>query len=163
MARKNRFTIYDALEAAGHFENNPANAGARDTEGRNLYSGPVEYPKMLYHPTGLERVTVPAEVIVTPLGPKEVGEQRELVFQIVQSKEEELALRAEGWHLTAAKAIAAAKDPRRPVPAMNAIDRVAELEAELAALRAERDAEQELEAKLIKPSVAKPLSAARTN
>ena len=85
MPRANRFTIYDALEKSGYFDKNPANTFARDaTTGATLFKGPVEYPKMMYHPLGETRVIVAAEVITTPLGAKEVGEQREMLYQIVR-------------------------------------------------------------------------------
>ena len=108
MARRaNRFTIYDAMEAKGVFEANPANADSRDLDGQSLYQGPVTYPKMLYHPQGLERVTVPAEIIVTPLGPQRVNEQKELIWQIVASLKEEKELLSAGWHDHPSKAIRA--------------------------------------------------------
>lgn len=106
MPPKNRFTIYDALERSGYFEKNPANSDSRDqTTGENLYLGPVQYPKMLYHPEGEQRTIVPPEVIVTPFGPKEVNEQRELIWRTVADEEEEQELLFEGWHDHPAKAI----------------------------------------------------------
>lgn len=141
MARPQRFTIYDMMEAKGVFDANPANAQARSPDGQALYAGPVEYPKMLYHPQGAERVTVPAEIIVTPLGPKAVGEQRELIYRVVNNEAEEQALRAEGWHTHPASALrAAGKD----APATGADMRIAELEKQLASLQKERDALQAL-------------------
>lgn len=104
--RGHRFTIYDALEKNGYFDANPANTFARDlTTGASLFAGPVEYPKMLFHPEGEERVIVPAEIITTPLGPKAVGEQRELLYQTVHSRAEEDAATAEGWWDHPAKAV----------------------------------------------------------
>lgn len=103
----NRFTIYDAMAKNGYFDSNPANTYSRDkTTGEPLYQGPVEFPKALFHPEGEERIVVQAELIVTPLGPKAVGEQREMIFQIVKNAAEEAALRAEGWLDHPAKAIA---------------------------------------------------------
>ena len=93
-----RFTIYDVMEKNGVFRTNPANAGAQSEDGTVLYSGPVEFPKMLYHPEGKERVLVPAEIISTPMGPKYSAEQRELVHVLVQNALEESRLLAEGWH-----------------------------------------------------------------
>lgn len=105
MPQKNRFTIYDAMENSGVFASNAANAGSRDNDGNALYIGPVEYPKMLYHPEGEERVVVPAEIIMTPLGAKEVNEQKELINKTVNSVEEEAVLVAEGWLDHPAKAV----------------------------------------------------------
>ena len=79
MARQNnRYTVYDMLDAKGHFDTNPANPGARNDAGDAIYAGPVEFPKMFYHPQGETRVTAPGEIIVTPLGPKQVGQQFEI-------------------------------------------------------------------------------------
>jgi hypothetical protein len=131
MARKpNRFTVFDMMEQRGVFEANPANQDSRDPEtGESLYKGPVEYPKMMYHPTGETRVSVPAEAMVTPFGPKLVGEQRELVHQVVQNAEEEAALREAGWHSSPSRASAIAKG--EPVPESKD-EKIARLEAELA-------------------------------
>src|SRR5271165_2895555 len=97
--RQHQFTIYDAMEARGDFDKNPANAGAYDrTSGDMLYQGPVQYPKMLYHPDGETRITKPAEEIVTPFGPKRVGEQREIIWRIVKDPAEEAEWKAKGWH-----------------------------------------------------------------
>ena len=137
MAQKHRFTIFDALDAQGYFDANPANPGSRNTEGM-LYQGPVEYPKMFYHPQGDQRVTVPGEAISTPFGPKIVGEQKELIWKIAQNAEDEAKLLAEGWHDHPAKAIAAAGDPTRPVPPKPPTDRIRELEAQIAALQAQQ-------------------------
>lgn len=105
MPPKTRFTIYDAMENNGVFSSNPANPGSRDNDGNALYVGPVEYPKMMYHPDGEERVIVPVEIVVTPLGPREHNEQKELIHKIVNSVEEEAELRAEGWFDHPAKAV----------------------------------------------------------
>lgn len=96
MPQKTRFTIYDAMEQNGVFASNPANPGARDNDGNNIHQF-AEYPKMLYHPEGEERVVVPAEIVMTPLGPRENNEQKELIHKVVNSSEEEKVLRAEGW------------------------------------------------------------------
>ena len=105
MPQKTRFTIYDAMENSGFFAANPANPGSRDNDGAPLYTGPVEYPKMMYHPQGEEKIIVPAEIVMTPLGAREYNEQREMIHQIVQSKEEEEALKEEGWLDHPAKAM----------------------------------------------------------
>ncbi len=104
--RGHRFTIYDALEKSGYFDINPANSFARDlTTGDSLYLGPQPYPKMLYHPEGEEKIVVAAEVISTPMGPKEVGEQRELLYLIVANQKEEELAAAEGWWDHPAKSV----------------------------------------------------------
>lgn len=116
-SQRNIHTIYHVMEAAGKFDENPANPTARNEEGLSIYKGPVEFPKMLYHPEGQERILVPGELILSPGGREmKVGEIRELVWKIVQDREEEAELLALGWHRTPAQAIAAANDPSRPVP-----------------------------------------------
>lgn len=107
MPPKTRFTIYDAMENSGFFASNPANPGSRDNDGNALYTGPVEFPKMLYHPEGEQKIVVPAEIITTPLGPKEVGEQKQLIHKIVGSQAECDEALASGWHDHPAKAIEA--------------------------------------------------------
>lgn len=126
MARKNRYTVYDLMDDKGVFEKNPANAISPN------YTGPQEYPKMLYHPKGEERVTQKAEIVVTPLGPEKVGEQRELKYVIVNSLEEEEVKLSEGWHKHPALAIGAANDPKnRPVPAMGPREDPEDLEQQI--------------------------------
>lgn len=137
MPRNNRFTIYDVMDQNGVFERNPANAGSRSNDGTALYNGPVQYPKMLFHPQGAEQILVPAEIIVTPLGPKAVGEQRELIYKIANNAQEEADLRAEGWHTHPSGALrAAGKD----APPTGADQRIAELERQLEGLQKERAA-----------------------
>jgi hypothetical protein len=99
-----RFSIFDALQEAGHFAKNPANADAQDSEGKSIYKGPVQYPKLLYHPEGLMRISVPASAEMTPFGPQLLNEQRELVTRLVDSEESEAQAVAEGWHDHPAKA-----------------------------------------------------------
>lgn len=146
-SRNRRYTIYDRMEDVGIFEANPANVGSRDpVTNEGLYAGPVPYPKMFYHPEGAMKITVPAEIIVTPFGPKAVGEQRELVNEIVQNVEEEKKLRSAGWHDHPAKALACNADWCKQhgtagVPAQSPSGRIAELEEQIRRLQAERDAE----------------------
>lgn len=100
-----RFTIYDAMEARGDFAKNPANTCSVDpVSGVSNYKR-QEFPKMLYHPDGAERVTRPGEALATPLGVKIVGEQRELVHRIVADEKELNQALKEGWHLSPAKAM----------------------------------------------------------
>ncbi len=151
--RGHRFSIYDALEKSGHFDSNPANSFARDaTTGESTYLGPVEFPKMLFHPDGEERITVPAEIISTPMGAKAVGEQRELQWMIVKNKAEEGAALAEGWHLHPAQAVRkrvelfiaanpeiSEKDKAKflaAIPTISSSNKIQELEAEIARLTA---------------------------
>lgn len=162
--RDNRFTIYDALEKSGYFDKNPANSYARDpVDGSSLYKGPSPYPMMLYHPAGEQRITVAAEVVSTPMGAKEVGEQRELIWQIVPDAASERALRAEGWHDHPAKAVrarieahieglsAAGKLDEKTrlallasIPTMSSDQRIKDLEAEITRLTGQRESEQSL-------------------
>jgi hypothetical protein len=162
--RDNRFTIYDALEKSGYFDKNPANSYARDTtDGSSLYKGPVSYPKMFYHPLGEEKITVPAEVISTPMGAKEVGEQRELIWQLANSAAEDKALRADGWWDHPAKAIRARVEAHierlseigkmddktrakllATIPTMSSDQRIKDLEAEITRLTGQREDEQAL-------------------
>lgn len=132
-----RFTIYDMMEDRGVFDNNPANISARDSNGMNIYKR-ADYPRMLYHPEGKERVTVPAVAIATPFGPQWVGEQKQLIDKIVNSKEEEEKALAEGWHRTPMMAMQArAKaEGREFVMADNPVDAMGlEKENENALLR----------------------------
>lgn len=133
--RNRRFTIYDAMEAKGVFDANPANPYARDpVSNDSLYTGPVPYPKMFYSPTGEYQITVPGEWITTLNGPKLVGEQKELIHTLAKNADEEATLREAGWHDHPAKAITAGGGKAPPT---SAGDRIASLEAELARLRAQ--------------------------
>lgn len=152
-ARGHRFTIYDALEASGLFEANPANTFSRNpVDGASLYQGPVQYPMMLYHPLGEERVIVPAEEVMTPHGPKYLGEQREILNLTVGNKKEHAAALAEGWHEHPARAVRARVEKfiaeneqlserekqklLASIPQVSSTDRIKQLEAELARLTA---------------------------
>jgi hypothetical protein len=144
MARKNTmFTIYHLMDANGHFDQNPANQQAKDQDGRPLYEGPVEYPKMFYHPMGEMRITVPAELIETPRGVKEVGEQREIIWKIARNEAEGNRLRDQGWHSSPAKAIAAAGGVAPPESAEEIIHdkdaMIRKLQRELAEARGEAE------------------------
>lgn len=144
------YTIYDVLEKKGIFAANPANIGSFDLETHEpLYKGPVEFPKMLYHPKGERRMISRGEMIETPMGAKVVGEQWELISQIVNSAEEEAKLLAEGWHhkpwqamkaagvdVTAMEAAAA----RAPQSENDKDARIRVLEAKLAEMQAAADA-----------------------
>jgi hypothetical protein len=87
-------------------------------------------------------VTVPAEIIVTPMGPKAVGEQRELISQVAKSAADEAKLVAAGWHLHPADAVRAAGGE---APTKGADQTIAELQAQIAKLQLQvnnRGAEQ---------------------
>lgn len=141
-ARNQRFTQYDMMEAQGHFSSNPANVDAVGEDGEQLYKGPVAYPKMMYHPEGKTRVTVQSEVIVTPFGPKEVGEQREVIWQLAATAADERKLREVGWHDHPAKAMAADPQFTGVVPPISSAQRIDDLEAQLAAATAALEAAQ---------------------
>lgn len=100
MPRKRVFTIYDKMEDDGYFEKNPANAGARDEQRRNIYKGPVAFPRMVYHPEGHYRISTAAQPHATPFGPKMLGEQRALIDKICEDQAEYDEAKAAGWHDT---------------------------------------------------------------
>lgn len=130
-----RFTVYDVLESKGYFKKNPANLNAQDSEGMSLYSGPVQYPKMVYHPEGKERILQEGEVINTPLGPKLIMQQRELIWRIVANAEEEKEAVKLGWHLHPAEALRAAG---KEAPETGADQVIADLKRKIAELEAQK-------------------------
>ena len=142
-SQRNIHTRYHVMEAAGVFDSNPANSYARDEDGNSLYKGPVEFPKMLYHPQGEEKVIVPGELILTPGGREVlVGEQRELVHRIVGDREEEVLALADGWHTTPRAAIIAGNEVRqaageklRLVPAASPAQVISDKDAEIRRLQ----------------------------
>lgn len=155
-SRAQRFTIYDALEAKGFFDSNPANTFARDVStGENIYKGPIEYPKMLYHPKGDEEVIRAGEVVVSPLtGPALQNEIRGMVHMVVEDQSAEEAALAAGWHLHPAQAIRVRVEERieqnpnmtpaeksrllAAIPQTTSEDRIRMLEREIARLSALR-------------------------
>lgn len=162
MARQNnRFTVYDMMEAKGVFEANSANPGSRADDGTPLYNGPVEFPMMVYHPMGKTRVLVPGMVEVTPWGPQVNGELKEIIHKVVGSKAELTAALAEGWHRHPAHAISAGGGE---APQISADTRIADLEAKIAQLEAERKATLELQLPLRaaeeRPDFSKPAAPA---
>jgi len=125
------------MEARGEFSGNPANADSHDSTGTSLYRGPVKFPRMLYHPTGAERITNPGEYQATPMGPRLVGQQSELISQIVNDETEEKKLLDAGWHKHPADAMrAAGKD----APQVSPSRKIADLEEQIRKLEAERNA-----------------------
>ena len=129
--RHSRFTVYDVMEAKGLFDMNAANSSSPQ------YQGPVEYPKMYYHPKGLKRVIQKAELLQTPFGPQKVGEQFELISRLANSKADEDRLINAGWHDHPAKAIAASGEN---APPMTAHGRISDLERQLAIVTAQLNA-----------------------
>lgn len=125
------FSIYHLMEKSGMFSTNPANRDSLGPDRQSLYRGPVEYPKMLYHPEGETRVTVPAEIISTPFGPKQVGEQKELISKIVASPEEEAVLKHLGWLDHPAKSIHAGGGAAPPISSQEQISTLEEQVARL--------------------------------
>lgn len=134
-----RFTIYDALESAGVFSANPANAGARKPDGTSLYKGPVEYPKMMYFPQQV--VIVPASAEVGSLAGQYSGmslnEQKALKNRIVNDVEEEEQAISEGWVHTPIEAIEGLNEKRKvkgleliSVPPVSSAIRVTQLGVE---------------------------------
>lgn len=139
--RNNRFTIYDAMEARGVFEANPHNSDARDANGQNVYVK-AEFPRMVFHPEGLERISQPGEILATPLGPRKVGEQKQLIDKTVKTQAELDAALADGWHLTPQAAVAIRTGEALPKTQQETIG---ELEAKIAALELERNSRNEQE------------------
>ena len=127
-SRNNRMTVYDLMDARGVFAANPANANAQGPNGEPLYQGPVEFPQMLYHPTGEEQILVPGRVEPTPTGPVHVPPQKIMKTRVVADAAElEEALSA-GWHLHPADAIAAGGGV---APAKSAGSKISEMEAQI--------------------------------
>lgn len=164
-----KFTVYDAMEAAGIFSSNPANAAAVSEDGQSLYSGPVKFPMTLYHPRGEEYVLSPGTRERTAWGTVEVyNEQYALKTKDVGSEEELSEALAEGWHKHPSQAIRVANETWRkeaglaplPVPPQSAASRITDLEEEnrrLAALieeakAAKREDEEALEGLPFAPS-----------
>lgn len=124
-----RFTVYDAMEARGVFENNPANSSSPEHVR-------FEYPKMYYHPEGKRKIIVPGELISTLLGPKLVGQQSELIWKLVSSEDEEKKAVEDGWHDHPTKALKAAGEDVQQSDAdrlLDANEQIAQLKAALAA------------------------------
>lgn len=134
MPRNKIFTVYDMMEDKGIFAENPANADARDKEGQSLYKGPVQYPKMLYHPLGELRQVEPERMEMGPFGPVKIPAKYEMISQIVNSKDEEAKLIAAGWHAHPARALKAAG---KEAPATSSADHINHLESELKRLQAQ--------------------------
>jgi len=131
----NRYTVFDVMEKRGDFRKNPANIGSQSDDGESLYSGPIQYPKMLFHPQGEEEIIYQGDVINTPYGPQKIMEQRAIIHKIAHNQAEEEALIAEGWHQHPAEAMVAAG---KEAPATGADRVIADLQKKIAALEAQR-------------------------
>ena len=163
MARGKRYSIYDYWEENGIFRQNPANIDAVDISGQSAYKGPVEFPKMFYHPKGEEEIVVPASVEQTPWGPQKMNEQRSIKTAIASNAEEALALEADGWHDHPAKAIAVWNSLRaegeglKVVPTINSSAKIASQENQIEKLKAELEMMKKENAKLASaPSASAP-------
>jgi hypothetical protein len=139
------YSIYHAMEDRGVFEQNKANAQAVNNDGLSTYSGPVEYPKMLYHPKGEEYCVSQGIMIVDrdnrPVydekgNPKYAGSVFAIKNRVVDTLEEEETLKAEGWHYTEGDALRANPDKADRAPPKSKVqqqaDRIKELEMQLA-------------------------------
>lgn len=145
-ALRNRFTVFDMMDAKGAFSSNSANADSVDpTEGGSLYSGPVAFPKMFYHPEAEERVLNPGEALrdgqgnpILDRAGNEIirGKQMEIIWQLAGNAEEEAKLKAAGWHDHPAKALVAAG---KEAPATGAAGRIEEMEKKLADMQQQLD------------------------
>lgn len=140
--RENIHTVYDRMAAKGMFSANPANEGSRDPNtGESLYKGPIQFPKMLYHPEGKKRVTSPSVTVPGPAGPVVVPAQHEIINKIVNNKAELKEALDAGWHEHPADAFWAglSEDERELVerPAKSATSRINTLEQKLAEMEKE--------------------------
>lgn len=159
-----RFTIFDMMDAKGVFAANPANTHARDpNSGDALYVGPVEYPKMFYHPEGLERQVEAERKEATATGIVTMPARFEMVSKVAKNAEEGKVLRDAGWHDHPAKALLAAG---KEAPAMSSGARISDLEAQMAAMKKELDAAKALNAAMelgAKPKVTSVLGSPTTS
>lgn len=135
MARRQSklYTIYHAMEAQGEFDANPANRSAVNNEGQPIYR-PQEYPKMLYHPEGEKRVLKLPQEIFTRSGdpftpPRYTAAVEEIIWMMADNRQQEMALRADGWHDHPAKAIGKRDGPDK-APPMGADWVIKDLQAE---------------------------------
>jgi hypothetical protein len=159
MAKQSRrFSIYDAMEDKGVFEANPANSYARDLEGASAYSGPVKYPMMLYHPSGERRVIVAGQIELINGQYVKVGEQTEVVFEIVHDAATERRLVAEGWHRHPSHAIKASGEV---APVIASPERAEALRKAMAEMQAELEMIEPAQAPSSSTPVASPKASAK--
>ena len=152
MAARNRlnkvYSVYHLMDDKGVFEMNPANAQAVSNDGLSIYAGPVEYPKMLYHPKGEMEKIVQGIMRTDRDGNPVLDRNGEVQYtgtvwgvkhRIVQGETEEQELRDAGWWTTEAEARRQSSDPKilasapPETRAERDAKRILELEALLAA------------------------------
>lgn len=125
-----RYTVYDVMEAKKVFQQNPANS-----------SSPVhkrqDFPKMLYHPKGEERIVVPGVQELTPWGEKRmVGQQFEIINRVVVDAVEEAEWLRKGWHKHPADAMVASG---KVGPATVSEERLVDIDEQIKRLTEERE------------------------
>lgn len=140
------YSIYHSMEDRGLFETNKANAQAVNNDGLSIYEGPVQYPKMLYHPKG-EMRCVTQGIMVTDRDnrpvfdetgkPKYAGAVYEVKNIVVDSAEQEEEMVNQGWHYTEAQALRANPETFHKAPpktkAEEQEEKIKELEKQLEA------------------------------
>jgi hypothetical protein len=139
------YSVYHAMEDKGFFDVNKANASAVNNDGVSIYDGPVQYPKMLYHPKG-ELACITQGIMVTDRDnrpvydeagkPKFAGAVWGVKYMIVDSEAQEAELVGQGWHFTEAQALRANPETAHKAPPKSQAElqkeRIAELEKKLA-------------------------------
>ena len=139
------YSIYHSMEDRGLFETNKANVQAINNDGLSIYEGPVQYPKMLYHPKG-ELHCINQGILVTDRDsrpvfdetgkPKYAGAVWGVKNIIVESEAQEAEIVAQGWHFTEAQALRANPETHLKAPPKTHAElqqeRIAELEKKLA-------------------------------
>ena len=151
MARQSkRYSIYDVMEEKGVFEANPANSYSMDHEKQSLYKGPIEYPKMFYHPTGEERVLNPGTMELINGQYVLMGRLMEVTWKIAQTPAEEKTLRKDGWHDHPSLALVAGG---KSAPIKASPERLSEIDRQIALLTAEKDRMDQLESQTQTPAL----------
>jgi hypothetical protein len=135
------------MEDRGVFEDNTANASAVSHDGLSTYAGPVEYPKMLYHPKG-EVYCITQGIMVTDRDnrpfldengkPRYAGAVWGIKNVIVESAVQEAEYTSKGWHFTEAQALRAnpetlTKAPPKTIQELQ-LEEIASLKQQLAAV-----------------------------
>lgn len=144
---ENAFTIFDVMEKKGAFRSNPANPNSRTPQGQSLYKGPVEYPRMVYHPEGKHKVANPGRAETTPFGPQIMNQQFELESKVVNDEGEYAEAKAAGWHDTPRDALLVA-EAKGNLPKALAVPVAPPIDLAKAELKAKEDRIKELEALL---------------
>ena len=140
------YSVYHRMAEEGVFDENPANPSAVNPDGISIYKGPVEYPKMLFHPKGEYHVINQGIAATDPRTnmpikdengkPIRLGEVRDMINRVVNTPEEEAALIAEGWHRTPGDALRCAPPGSTPykAPEMTPLEKAQKEIADLKAL-----------------------------